>query len=196
MNKASACRLLDQTFKSHFDGNRFTRFIKELFNNFDIHYKTFPIGNEYLHYVDSAYSLGSYVDASKDIIDVLGVKLKRTSSRDRARAMQRNFIAKYLTNTGKDAALVAFYGDDEDWRFSFVKLEHNLYRSEQGKIKTQLELTPAKRFSYLVGVNEPNHTCENQFLKLLMEEEKNPCVEDIEEAFSVDNVTKEFFLKY
>ena len=56
--------------------------------------------------------------------------------------MQRNFIANWLENTGKgaDAALVAFYGDDqEDWRFSFVKMEYNLVRDETGNVKVSKE---------------------------------------------------------
>ena len=89
--------------------------------------------------------------------------------------MQRNFIAKYLSNADKDAALVAFYGEDpQDWRFSFVKMEYQLQEVEPGKVKPVKELTPAKRYSFLVGTNEPNYTCRKQFLKLVMEEETSP----------------------
>ena len=112
--------------------------------------------------------------------------------------MQRNFVAKYLGNTQKDAALVAFYGDDpEDWRFSFVKMEYNLVKDESGKVKPVKELTPAKRYSFLVGVNEPNHTCRSQFLKLVMEEEVN-VDDELDEVISLvvydltlDNITIE-----
>ncbi|MDD4083687.1 MAG: N-6 DNA methylase [Sphaerochaetaceae bacterium] len=92
-----------------------------------------------------------------------------------------------------DAALVAFYShDQEDWRFSFVKMEYKF--DEKGKpIK---ELTPAKRYSFLVGKNEPNHTCKKQFIELLIEENISPTLNDLEKAFSVDNVTKEFFEEY
>ena len=71
--------------------------------------------------------------------------------------MQRNFIAKYLGNAEKDAALVAFYEEGSpDWRFSFVKMEYRL-KDKAGKVKVEKELTPAKRYSFLVAKNELNH---------------------------------------
>lgn len=194
MDEQRAIRLLNDTFNTNFDINRFSIFVKELFNRFDISPKSWQVWSEYRGYIDSYQLLGSYRDDSKKAIDVLVVKLNReTIYRDRARTKQRNFIAKYLGNANKDAALVAFYGDDpQDWRFSFVKMEYQL--AKDGSIIK--ELTPAKRYSYLVGVNEPNHTCRRQFLKLVKEEEINPSLEDIEESFSIENVTKEFFTEY
>jgi hypothetical protein len=197
MDQRSAIKLLDDTFNKDFDVNQYTHFVKELFNNFALNPKSWSVWKEYQDYIDSYQLLGSYKDSSKKIIDVLVVKLKKASSRDRARTMQRNFIAKYLGNAEKDSALVAFYGDDpQDWRFSFVKMEYNLVKDESGKVKPQKELTPAKRYSFLVGVNEPNHTCRRQFLKLIMEEDVSPSLKEIENSFSIDNVTKEFFLEY
>src|SRR3989338_5894938 len=196
MDKQTTVKLLDETFSNDFDIHKFAKFIKELFNNFNINQKSWTVWSEYQDYIESYNSLGSYTDKSKKVIDVLIVKLKRTSSRDRARTMQRNFIAKFLGNADKDAALVAFYGDDEDWRFSFVKMEYNLLKDEEGKAKVAKELTPAKRYSFLVGINEPNHTCKRQFLELVTEDEINPSVEEIEDAFSIDKVTKEFFIEY
>ncbi|ODS42498.1 MAG: hypothetical protein MSIBF_04060 [Candidatus Altiarchaeales archaeon IMC4] len=202
MNKDAARRLLDKTFNGEFDINQFKVFIKELFNEFIIIQKEIGILNEYKEYkykeyIESAQSLGVYTDNSKKIIEVFVVKLKKSTSRDRARTMQRNFMAKVLANGDKDAALVAFYGDDpKDWRFSFVQMEYQLKKDESGKVKVKKELTPAKRYSFLVGVNEPNHTCRKQFLELVMEENANPSLEEIEKAFSIDNVTKEFFEEY
>ena len=199
MNEESAKKLLDETFNKEFDTEGFSKFIKELFNNFRINPRNLTdyIPKEYWDYIELHQSLGSYKDTSNESIDVFVVKLKRTSSRDSARTMQRNFIANFLANGNKDAALVAFYGEDpQDWRFSFVKMEYHLTKDDNGKVKTTTELTPAKRYSFLVGVNEPNHTCKKQFLELVMREDINPSIEEIEKAFSIDNVTKEFFEKY
>lgn len=197
MKEQRAKGLLDETFNTDFDINRFEKFIKELFNEFQIEERSGTVWKEYQGYIDSYSVLGSYEDNSKRIIDVLVVKLKRTSSRDRARTMQRNFVAKYLDKAKKDAALVAFYGNDpQDWRFSFVKLEYQLKKDDDGKGTVEKELTPAKRYSFLVGVNEPNHTCKKQFLGLIKQEEINPSLKEIEAAFSIDNVTKEFYHEY
>jgi hypothetical protein len=196
MDKNSAVKLLNETFNKDFDVNRYLTLIKELFNNFSVREYSSIIWKEYQNYIENYKSFGTYTDSSKKVVDVLVVKLKKTSSRDRARTMQRNFIAKYLGNAEKDAALVAFYGDDEDWRFSFVKMEYNLVKDDTGKVKVAKELTPAKRYSFLVGVNEPNHTAQQQLYPLLKEEDVNPTLEQIEHAFSIERVTKEFFDKY
>src|SRR3989338_6633762 len=198
MDRNNTGRLLDETFSSDFDIGRFSKFVKELFNEIDLVQRdcTQFIAQEYKDYISNLIKLGEYEDQKKNTIEILVIKLRRTGSRDRARTMQRNFIANWLGKYDKDAALVAFYGDDEDWRFSFLKMEYNLIKDEGGKAKVSKEITPAKRYSFLVGINEPNHTCKRQFLELVMEDEINPSVEEIEDAFSIDKVTKEFFIKY
>ncbi|MDZ4170610.1 MAG: Eco57I restriction-modification methylase domain-containing protein, partial [Methanobacteriaceae archaeon] len=198
MDKQSAETILNETFLSEFDINKFGNFIKELFNDFRLNPTDMNryIPTEYTDFVEAFDSLGTYMDDSKNFIQVFAVGLKRTSSRDRARTMQRNLIAKFLEKNDRDAALVAFYGDEpEDWRFSFVKMEYELVK-ENGKVKTKTKLTPAKRSSYLVGLNEPNHTCRSQFLDLIREEDTKPTLEQIEASFGIESVTKEFFTEY
>lgn len=198
MNENNAIKLLDNTFNQDFNFDRFTVFIKELFNHFNLKInKNIPLRKEYYDYIDQIDSLGVYKDDNRDSIEIFSVKLKKSSSRDRARTMQRNLIAKYLKNSGSNAALVAFYGDDPpDWRFSFVKIEYDLLKDEKGNLKVKEDITPAKRYSFLVGKNEPNHTCRRQFLNLIKEENVDPLLEHLEEAFSIENVTKEFFIEY
>ncbi|MDP1551929.1 MAG: hypothetical protein Q8M06_02805, partial [Methanobacteriaceae archaeon] len=198
MDKQSAETILNETFLSEFDINKFGNFIKELFNDFRLNPTDMNryIPTEYTDFVEAFDSLGTYMDDSKNFIQVFAVGLKRTSSRDRARTMQRNLSAKFLEKNDRDAALVAFYGDEpEDWRFSFVKMEYELVK-ENGKVKTKTKLTPAKRSSYLVGLNEPNHTCRSQFLDLIREEDTKPTLEQIEASFGIESVTKEFFTEY
>jgi len=189
-------RLIDGVFKNPFNPTRYMGFVQELFSDFRVFLKRLPIWREFKGYVDEAYSVGTYSDG-RYTVAVLYVRLTRVASRDRARTMQRNFIAKFLSEEGRDAALVAFYGDDhDDWRFSFVRLEYELGTGDDGRIRTSVKLTPARRFSYLVGRNEPNHTCRKQFLDLIRETNGRPALADIEARFSVENVTKEFFEKY
>lgn len=196
MNKEQAKTLLDDTFNKEFNQDKFISFLNELLNGFRASPRTIGVDREYEDYISSAKILGKY-EFGKNTMEVYAVKLKKTSSLERARTMQRNYIAKWLSKFNIDGALVAFYGEDSpDWRFSFVKMDYKLVEDEKGKVKTEKELTPAKRYSFLVGINEPNHTCKTQFIDLLKEESKNPSLEELENAFGIEKVTKEFFFEY
>ncbi|MGC8651575.1 MAG: Eco57I restriction-modification methylase domain-containing protein, partial [Minisyncoccia bacterium] len=62
--------------------------------------------------------------------------------------------------------------------------------------KPKEEFTSAKRWSFLVGKNEKSHTAQSRFLPIIENDEFQPTLEDLEKAFDVEVVTKEFFEKY
>ena len=63
-----------------------------------------------------------------------------------------------------------------------------------GKKKIINELTPAKRYSFLVESNSKNVTVKQRLIDLLKLEQI--LVSDIEKAFSVQQVSDDFFKKY
>jgi hypothetical protein len=75
-------------------------------------------------------------------------------------------------------------------------MEYAAVEKESRKIGVETRLTPARRFSYIVGEGESCHTAQTRFLDLLQDTENNPTLDQIEDAFSVEAVTKEFFNKY
>ena len=75
-------------------------------------------------------------------------------------------------------------------------MEYATVQKESGKIGVESRLTPARRFSYIVGEGESCHTAQTRFLDLLRDTENNPTLARIEDAFSVEAVTKEFFTQY
>ena len=81
MDKQSASRLLDETFNSDFEMNRFIRFVKELFNNFAVNQKecTKFIANQYKDYIASFDKIGDYENGRKSI-EVLVVQLNLRDS--------------------------------------------------------------------------------------------------------------------
>jgi hypothetical protein len=196
LKEDQAINLLEETFSNDFDMERFQRFIKELFNHIKIRKNLIPLRKEYGDYVESVTSLGVYRDPNNDVMEVFAVQLKHTSSMIRARTMQRNLIARYLRQFNRKGALVAFYGENPDWRLSFVKMDYQLIKDDSGNLKVEEELTPAKRYSFLVGKNEPSHTCKSQFLERIQIENVDPSLKEIEDIFSVEKVTKDFFSKY
>lgn len=203
MDKLQATNLIKSTFNSGFDKIKYRNFIINLLDGID-EAKEFTCGNAYIpdsfkNYVTSYGRIGKYTDSKDAQIEVLWVKLKPDTSLERARTVQRNFIAWYL-NGGRggiirDNALVAFYNEAvSDWRFSFVKLDVALKQDDEGKVKIVNEFTPAKRYSFLVGEQEPNHTAQARLISYLIKD--YPTVEEIEEAFNVEKVSKEFFANY
>ena len=202
MNPAHARRLIEDTFTRPYDRVRFQNFMRNLVNRID-ETKAFSRNIQYVKdafkpHVQRFERLGTYTSPDKEIVDVLVVHLTQESKLERARTALRNFVADHLkTRDEKDAALVAFVSPTEaQWRFSYVKMEYATVKRESGKVGVEERLTPARRFSFLVGEGESCHTAQTRFLKLLEEDQADPTLAQIEDAFSVEAVTKEFFTRY
>ncbi|PIU28923.1 MAG: restriction endonuclease [Candidatus Hydromicrobium americanum] len=205
MDKQAAVKIIRDTFEKPFDRGQYVNFIKNLFNSIgdskNFIYRGNFIPDAFKPYIYTLERIGKYTDAEDNKIDILIAHLKKETSLERARTMQRNFIAWYLSGSRggdlKDAAIVAFHTDDlEDWRFSLVKMEYKLTQTKSGRPKGKEELTPARRYSFLVGKNEPNHTAKQQLVPLLQDDINNPNLAHLESAFNIEKVTKEFFTKY
>lgn len=185
--------LIVRTLEHDFDLDRFSTFVKNLFNVIDLTPQELTLSGGFKEHIKSFKYLGEYNDAEKKRLDVLVVELKGGTKVAKARAFQRNLIARYLKDNLCDAALVAFYSaDSSDWRLSFVKMDYQL-TDKGAKVEVG---TPPKRYSFLVGVTEPSHTSCSQLLPVLKEQKRNPLVSQVEDAFSIERVTKEFFIKY
>ena len=213
--------IIEEIFNAKYEEQKFKSFIADLLNdaNFAKEQMIQPIPNDYKDFIRSAKRLCKYTYSTNNYdettIDVLVVKLKKVSSIDRARTAQRNFIARYLNggrNYQKDAALVVFLSEDEnenisdDWRLSLVKMDYKrvAITDENGnikKVKTEVELTPAKRFSFLIeknGTHYNTHTVQSRFATLLEKSTSGAklTIEDLVSAFDIEKVSKEFFDEY
>jgi len=201
MNKQAAINLIVDTFNSSFNENRFRNFIRNLFNEFDENknasWITGYIKDSFKDHVKKYKRIGKYKDIDGNKLDVVVVHLRKESALDSARTMQRNFIASYLKTRGeKDAAVVAYFTDNtDDWRFSYIRMEYRQEITESGKIKVKEDFTP-RRCSFLVGKNEPNHTAQQQLFPILCDDQNNPSLSELEKAFSVEVVTKQFYQDY
>ena len=185
--------LIKKTLENEFDESGFLAFVKNLFTELTINPQSLTITGGFSQHIKQFKFLGEFKDAEKKRLDVLTVELAGNTKVARARSMQRNIVAKYLKDNLCDAALVAFYSkESSDWRLSFVNMEYKL-ADKGAKVEVG---TPAKRYSFLVGKTEPSHTAEIQLLPILKEQKVAPLVSVIEDAFSIEKVTKEFFIKY
>ena len=170
--------ILKETFENEFTMERFERWTKEFFNKVQIiapYKKNINYLSEFAFYIVAHSHVADFTDSDKNKIAVLAVELRRGRSVERARSIQRNFISKLISgNVQYDAAIVAFYSEDEPrWRLSLVRLDKEFLAG--GKVKTSI--TPAKRFSYLVGKGEPYRTAMDQLFPIFQREDFNPTLQ-------------------
>ena len=202
MNPQQARERVAETFPQPFNKTKFLEFTRNLLNKFD-ESKAFARNSQYIkdafkNHVSRFERLGTYTSPDDDKLDVLVVHLTSESKLERARTAIRNFVADHLKERQKrEAALVAFVSPTErQWRFSYVKMEYAAVETETGRVDVETRITPARRFSYIVGEGESCHTAQSRFLALLQDTENFPTLAQLEEAFSVEAVTKEFFNQY
>jgi len=191
VKKERFVKTLTQAYKQE----DYVLFLKELLTN--MHVVAPDKVNEPFHTFAAAVAnyihIGNYVGDDNKKIALFSVCLKNDRNLENARSMQRNFVKSLLENSNCAGALVSFYTAEEPdkWRLSFVRMD---YEFTKGKINAKL--TPAKRYSYLVGAGEPSHTAQERLYPIFADDDKNPGIEELEDAFSVEAVTKEFFDKY
>lgn len=202
MDKRQAQQQIRDVFQNGFQRETYQHFIRNLLNQVearDGHYCGNLIPEAFKEHINQYWRIGKYIDPDGTELDLLVVEVKSLAKLDRARTSLRNFAVNRLKKFDKACSLIAFYAKEDegaDWRFSFVKIEHGAFQDDKGKVKLKTELTPAKRYSYLVGVHENSHTAQDQLLDLLVMDYANPKIDDIEKAFSIEKVTAEFFEQY
>src|ERR1041385_3666609 len=159
MESYQARSLIRDTCTQPFDKRRFKTFIANILNDIDetkaARWIKSSVKEAFRPRVKGYERIATYTDPRGEMVDILVVYLERQSSLERARTSLRNFVADYLTTGhGQDtsAVLAAFVSPDEtDWRFSFIKLEYESAADASGKVKVTETLTPARRYSFLVG---------------------------------------------
>ena len=189
---------IESILTSEYSTANFVELMREIFdsmkivapNNFRQEFSNFST-----HIVGRAH-VGNYTTPEDKKIAIFAVQLKKENYVEGSRSTQRSYAKKLIEGGNCDAAIVAFYTECEPkWRLSFVRLDYEM-KIEQGKLKTTENITPAKRYSFLVGKDEPSHTAIDRFRQFIIDQNSNPSLDEIEEAFSVEKVTKEFFDLY
>ena len=191
------------TLTSAYNHQEYVRFLQELLNDVQL-VAPGKFNKEYSSLsavIDGHYHIGNYKGSDGKKMALFAVQLQSKGNVENARSTQRAFIKSLLDNSGCDSALAAFYTMEKDsygqeqpsdkWRLSLIRME---YGFAEGKLSTKL--TPAKRYSYLVGKDEPCHTAQERLYDMFVQDEVNPSLDDLEEAFSVETVTKQFYNDY
>ena len=199
MKSEQSQKLILDTFNYPFNEQKFYNLSINLFKNLNLVNDSRWEDNNKLpdnlrSNIQSFKILGNYRYNSGETILIawLNWDSKTVENQDLCKEIFKIFVRK----NNADACLVSFFADDyEDWRFSLIKIDYKRSIDQLGKIKIKKDLTPLKRFSYLVGLNEPNFTAKSQLSPLLNKLEA-PTIDELIAAFSIEKVTKEFFKDY
>lgn len=192
---------IETILKSSYDTKNYVDLIREIFPKVsmvspDKFRKEFT---NFSSHIEGSIHVGNYKTPDKKNIIIMAVQLRNAGYVESSRSTQRSYAKKLIENANADAAFIAFYTEGEPkWRLSFVRLDYEM-KIENGRLKTTENLTPAKRYSYLVGENEPCHTAISRFERFIidsMADPEHPTLDDLENAFSVEKVTDEFFKLY
>ena len=140
------------------------------------------------------YSLGNYEVNEYTKIGIFEVQLNDNVKLTRNRVGLRNLI-KSITQQVAGAMVVFVQGDK--WRFSYIS-KRKVKNKETDTIEDK-ETAP-KRYTYLFGKNEKALTAAQRFEQLIHKQKENLfqslTLNDFEEAFSVERLSKEFFDQY
>ena len=106
----------------------------------------------------------------------------------------RDIAIRYVDQDIIHGALVLYYSDNQpDYRLTFVSKQTVI--NEDGVIETKT--TAPKRYTFLLGSNEPCATAANRLFELVDKKQKGSLfLTDVEEAFSVERLNKDFFNGY
>ncbi len=173
---------------SRYSTDDFEDFIRERFYGLEISDSGYT--DEYLsesekdHIQDYRYLGQAELDDGKEIGFF---EFRSTSSHIENKRVGYNATLKKLAKDHiLDGAIASFYypdGEEKDaWRLSFVGIDY-----DAGKVN----VTNLKRYTYVLGKDVPVQTPLEQLKDL-----KYPNMEQLEKAFSVERVSKEFFEKY
>ncbi len=139
-------------------------------------------------------SLGNYEISDYSKIGIFEVELNEKVNITRNRVALRNLI-KDLTIQVAGAMVVFVQGDK--WRFSYIS-KRKVKNKDTNEI--QEKETGSKRYTYLFGNGEKALTAAQRFNKLIQKQKEHIfqflSLDDFDEAFSVEKLSKEFFKNY
>lgn len=150
---------------------------------------TIPIDNDK---VESFKQLGNVRLNDGKSLALFELNLKENVNILRNRVELNTIVSQYIDQDQVHGVLSVFEKGGDDYRFTF-SASASEFDEEEGSFKTTK--TDTKRFTYVLGKNESCKTPAQRFFDL--SENKNKAeIKDIENAFSVEKLSKAFFKEY
>jgi adenine-specific DNA-methyltransferase len=183
-----------QILESPYDRKVWKSFIQTQFTNNKLNAedRTIVLSDKTLS--KQCLSLGNYEINEYTNIGIFEVELNEKVNIARNRVALRNLI-KDITKQVAGAMVVFVQGDK--WRFSYIS-KRKVKNAASNEIEDKQ--TAPKRYTYLFGKNEKALTAAIRFDKLIQKQRENIfqflSLDDFEDAFSVEKLSKEFFKNY
>jgi adenine-specific DNA-methyltransferase len=140
--------------------------------------------------VESLFQIGYATLDDEYIVALFEVNIKIDVNLLSKKIGLRKIISKYISDDKFNGVLTIFENGSPDYRFTFASKTTKI--TEEG---IEVFETESKRFTYILGENEPCLTPTQRFESLFKKNGKIN-LDDIKEAFSVDKLNKEFFNGY
>lgn len=148
-----------------------------------------PIDNDK---VELFRQLGNVQLHDSKTLALFELKLKENVNIIRNRVELNNIVSQYIDQDQTHGVLSIFEQGNDDYRFTF-SAKSSEFDIDEGDFKTTK--TDTKRFTYVLGKNESCKTPAQRFFEL-SENKSKAEIKDIENAFSVEKLSKAFFKEY
>lgn len=111
----------------------------------------------------------------------------------RNRVALRNFVARFIDEAATQAVLAVFHQPGKgDWRLTYASKRSQL---DEDTLEITSVQTAPRRYTFLLGENEPCRTAAGRLAEI-RERDEHLTLDDVEKAFSVERLNKEFFKLY
>lgn len=182
---------LQQRLNQPYSTDNWKQVVTEVFPNVQLFdpVLTIPVENSK---VESFRQLGNVRLQDGKSLALFELKLKGNVNILRNRVELNNLVSQYIDQEQNHGVLSIFEQGGEDYRFTF-SAKATTYEEEEADFVTKK--TDTKRFTYLLGKNE---SCKTPAMRLhdLSTKKAEADIHTIQEAFSVEKLSTEFFEEY
>lgn len=182
---------LRKIFNQPYNRESWIRTLEATFKNVSI-FKTpkqFTAPNEK---IDSFAQLGSIRLNDGKSLALFEVILSDNVNGVKNKVELRKLVDKYIDMEQAHGVLSIYEQGGEDYRFTFAAKSTEFDDESGGFINKE---TDRKRYTYVLGKNESCKTAADQFYNLAQNKE-NTTIKEVQDAFNVDKLSKQFFTDY
>lgn len=187
---------IQETLRSHYQRDQWQNILEQVFNKSAQRLSLLSSPSTLAVQHDNVLStiqLGNIELEDGNSIAVLEIKTTSQTKLAKNRIGLRNFVASFIDQADATAVLAVFHQEDsDDWRLTYASKTTTL---DQDTFEVVNITTAPKRFTYLLGKNEPCRTPSAR-LEKIRDNKSALNLAEVEKAFSVESLSKHFFEKY